>query len=1018
MRKTLRPGTVIVSAAALFVTAAVMRLSGAQPSSAVAPTAQQVEFFETRIRPLLVESCFDCHTADEKGGLRLDSRQAILEGGDSGPAITPGDPESSLIIKAVRHAEGVSKMPRSGQKLSDGQVAVLAEWIKMGAPWPAGPRMSTVPAAPAGNSDRPIDPSLRSFWSFQPIAKPDPPAVKNGAWPRTDIDRFVLARLEREGLTPVAPADKRTLIRRATLDLTGLPPTIEEVEAFEKDASADAFAKVVDRLLGSPQYGETWGRLWLDVARYAEDDPRSLDPMRRGFAPYPNAYLYRDWVIKAFNDDMPYDQFVLAQLAADHFDEKTRAGNLAALGFLGLGPWYYDNGAVEITRADERNDRVDVVSRGFLGLTVACARCHDHKYDPISARDYYALSGVFLNSMYAEYPLAPKSVVDEYKALEKKIKDKQKLLNEFSEVESRQLSETLALQAAKYMRAAWKVQGEPKEDVARVAAKEKLDYELFDRWVKFLAKPPKFYPFLAKWQEMVKGGGTDEEAKTLADDFQALLLGVMFEQREIKEENDIIRAKALPGTKPKEKANLPHEFVTNDDFCPGCGLELKSLEPDRMHLWMDVFMRDIQDAAEAAANPGGKPGLLVFRDWTLERWLGADRRRYIEELRSDIAALRKALPEKYAYVHGVRDVEKPVTQKLHLRGNPMREGEEVPRRFLQVLSAAEPKPLTRGSGRLDLAESIVQQPIATRVAVNRIWKWHFGTGIVNTPSNFGKLGERATHPELLEHLAQYFIDHGYSVKQLHRYMMLSAVYQLSAADNPANMTKDAGNRLYWHATRRRMTAEQIRDSVLLVSGTLENKIGGPSIALTPAATRRTVYGKVSRYKLDQFLQLFDFPAATISAEQRFSTNVPLQRLFFMNSEFMQQQAERLAQKVHDEPDNRARVKKAYRLVFAREPGDAETAMALEYLAAEPLRAYEERKLAAEAEKKEKEKDPKKAAAKPSAPEKPEGDVGEGMMAGVVPPRPGAEPPKKPLPVTPLGRYIKILLSSSEFLFID
>jgi hypothetical protein len=348
----------------------------------------------------------------------------------------------------------------------------------------------------------------------------------------------------------------------------------------------------------------------------------------------------------------------------------------------------------------------------------------------------------------------------------------------------------------------------------------------------------------------------------------------------------------------------------------------------------------------------------------------------------------------------------------------MREGEEVPRRFLQVLSAAEPKPLTRGSGRLDLAESIVQQPIATRVAVNRIWKWHFGTGIVNTPSNFGKLGERATHPELLEHLAQYFIDHGYSVKQLHRYMMLSAVYQLSAADNPANMTKDAGNRLYWHATRRRMTAEQIRDSVLLVSGTLENKIGGPSIALTPAATRRTVYGKVSRYKLDQFLQLFDFPAATISAEQRFSTNVPLQRLFFMNSEFMQQQAERLAQKVHNEPNNRARVKKAYRLVFAREPGDAETAMALEYLAAEPLRAYEERKLAAEAEKKEKEKDPKKAAAKPSAPEKPEGDVGEGMMAGVVPPRPGAEPPKKPLPVTPLGRYIKILLSSSEFLFID
>ena len=441
--------------------------------------------------------------------------------------------------------------------------------------------------------------------------------------------------------------------------------------------------------------------------------------------------------------------------------------------------------------------------------------------------------------------------------------------------------------------------------------------------MKFLAKPPKFYPYLAKWQEMVKGGGSDEEAKTLADDFQTLLLGVMFEQREIKVENDIIRAKALPGTKPKERANLPHEFVTNDDFCPGCGLELKSLEPDRMHLWTDVFARDLQEAADAAANPGGKPGLLVFNDWTLERWLGADRRRYIEELRSDIAALRKALPEKYAYVHGVRDLEKPVAQKLHIRGNPMREGEEVPRRFLQVLSAGEPRPLTSGSGRLDLADAIIQQPIAIRVAVNRIWKWHFGTGIVNTPSNFGKLGERPTHPELLEYLAQSFVESGYSIKKLHRQIMLSAVYQLSAADLPANVAKDAGNRLYWHAPRRRMSAEQIRDSVLFVSGSLETKIGGPSIALTPAVARRTVYGKVSRYKLDQFLQLFDFPAATISAEQRFSTNVPLQRLFFMNSEFMQQQAERLAQKVQDEPDNRARVIKAYRLIFAREPNDAE-----------------------------------------------------------------------------------------------
>ncbi|MBA3295293.1 MAG: DUF1553 domain-containing protein, partial [Acidobacteria bacterium] len=305
----------------------------------------------------------------------------------------------------------------------------------------------------------------------------------------------------------------------------------------------------------------------------------------------------------------------------------------------------------------------------------------------------------------------------------------------------------------------------------------------------------------------------------------------------------------------------------------------------------------------------------------------------------------------------------------------------------------------------------------TRVAVNRLWKWHFGTGIVDTPSNFGKLGERPTNPELLEYLSQSFIDHGHSIKKLHRQIMLTSVYRLSTADSTANYAKDAGNRLYWRASRRRMSAEQIRDGVLFVSGALDAKMGGPSVALTPSTTRRTVYGKVSRYKLDPFLQLFDFPAATISAEQRFSTNVPLQRLFFMNSDFMQQQAERIAQKVQEEPDNRSRVRKAYRMIFGRDPNAAELTTAADYLTAEPLRAYEERRLADEARKKEIAADPKKAP-KPSPPKSDDGMPMEGMMAGVMPPPPGAEAPKKALPVTPLGRYIKILLSSSEFIFIE
>src|SRR5215204_5221553 len=610
----------VLCAASMLVASTAVRIAGAPQAPAATPASAampaQLEFFEAKVRPLLVNSCFDCHTADEKGGLRLDSRESILKGGESGPAIVSGNPDASLLIKAVRHVEGVSKMPRSAPKLADAQIAALAEWITMGAPWPAAASGKAMPVEP----ERPIDPQLKAFWSFQPIRKPAVPQPRDAGWTKNDIDRFVLARLEREGMAPVGTADKRTLIRRATLDLTGVPATIEEIEAFQKDGSADAFAKVVDRLLASPRYGETWGRLWLDVARYGEDDPRSLAPTGLGYAPYPNAYLYRDWVIKAFNDDLPYDQFVKAQIAADKLDEKARIRHLPALGLLGLGPWYYDNGSVEITRADERHDRVDVVSRGFLGLTVACARCHDHKYDPIAAKDYYALSGVFLNSPYTEYPLAPKSVVDEYKAAEKKIKDKEKLLREFEETESRQLSETLALQSAKYMRAAWKVQGEPKEDVARVAAREKLDYELFDRWVRFLAKPPKYYPYLTSWQAMVKDGGSDEEAKKLAEEFQGVLLEVMFEAREMKEENDIIRAKALPGTKKKEPSNLPNEFVTNDDFCPGCGLELKSQTPERGYLLQDVFRVDIADQFGAAPGQDVKPGLLAFRGWSLERW--------------------------------------------------------------------------------------------------------------------------------------------------------------------------------------------------------------------------------------------------------------------------------------------------------------------------------------------------------------------------------------------------------------
>lgn len=976
--------------------------------------AASVEFFESRIRPLLITQCYECHAEKKNGELRVDSREALLAGGESGPAIVPGDPDQSLLIQAVKRLPNAPQMPSKRPKLRDEDIAALVDWVKAGAPWPASSNTPAVASAPA--APKAFTAEQRAYWAFQPLSRPTVPAVRNSQWARTTIDKFILARLEKDGLSPVAEADRLTLIRRATIDLTGLPPTPEDVTAFLNDKSPTAFEKVIDRLLASPRYGETWGRLWLDVARYGEDDYRSLDPQGRGLNPYENAYLYRDWVIKAFNDDLPYDQFVRAQLAADLGDDTQRVRNLPALGFLGLGPWYYDNGAVEITRADERHDRVDAVSRGLLGITVGCARCHDHKYDPIPTRDYYALAGVFLNTQYHEYPLAPKSVVDEYKAAEKKIEKKEELLGEFLGKESEQLAGTLVFQAAKYMQAAWKVTGEPKTPKQRVVESEKLDYELFDRWLRFLAKPPKNYQNLVAWQDMIKSGGTADQAKNLAEAFQEELVDIMLAKKLVDEENEIIRAKALPGTKKKEPANKPNEFITNDDFCPGCGLELKSMPIEKTKLWTDVFRNDLEIVADPAL---AQPGLLAFSGWGLERQLGPDRRAMIEALRNDIEAMTKALAPKYPYVHGVMDVEKPSNLKVSLRGSAYRLGDEAPRGFPTILT---PTPVTfsKGSGRLELADAILTNPLAMRVIVNRLWKGHFGTGIVDTPSNFGKNGDRPSHPELLDYLANRFIEQKMSIKAMHREIMLSQTYRLSTTESAANAEKDGGNRLYWRANVHRMTAEQIRDSVLFVSGALDTKMGGPSIALTPLAKRRTVYGKVSRYKLDEFLQLFDFPSPSQSAEKRFSTNVPLQRLFFMNSDFMQQHAEKLAVRVVGEPNDVARIQKTYRLLFGRAATPAEVKVGQDFLIAEPMKQYEEKKAEeakakADAEKKAADAKAKAAAtadAKPGSEPAP-----PGMMSGVVPAKPGEKELADKLPVTVFGRYVKALLSSNEFLFV-
>ncbi len=892
-----------------------------------APAGSSVgeEFFETKVRPIFASICSNCHGDSATSGLRVDSRESLLKGGGRGPALVPNDPDKSLMIQAVRQT-GELKMPKGGRLTSE-EVQSLTEWVKMGAPWPQSKKI----LAAAAGAPYKISSEQRAFWSFQPIKTPATPSVNTAHWAKTALDRFVLARLESQGIPPAPAADRRTLIRRATFDLAGLPPTPQEIEAFEKDKSPQAFEKVVDRLLASPRYGERWGRHWMDLARYAEDDVRGLDPKERGYMPFRGAYVYRDWVIKAFNDDLPYDKFVRMQLAGDLIGGQNLQDALPATAFLGGGPWLWDQAEPVQGRADERNERIDAVSRGLLGLTVACARCHNHKYDPISQHDYYALAGIFASSTYKEYPLVSDTQVARWRQSEQQLIDLDEQLEDFTKRESQQLSSILAAQASQYMVAAWRVSGKQKATVVEAAEQSHLDPEMLDRWVKFLAQPPKFYPFLKDWQAMIAAGGKEEdEAKALADAFQKLVLQVEIAQKAITEQNDAIKAKADVKKRSKRDA-LPNEFETDDQFCPGCSLELKTLPTKQASLWVDLFMRALSSDEDKP-----EPGLFVFRDWGLKRRLSAEWREYITNLEHQIEALKKSLDPQYPFVHGISDKPKPVNIAVNLRGNPHTLGDEVPRRFLAVLTPPDAQPFTKGSGRLELADDIVNNPLAIRVFVNRVWKWHFGSGIVGTPDNFGVAGERPSNPELLEYVASSFRRNGMSVKKLQREIMLSAVYQTSALESAEAREKDGSNRYYSHFNRQRLDAESIRDSVLFVAGDLDLKeIGGPSKDFGPDNARRTVYCKVSRFRLNNYLQVFDFPNPSFTAEQRFSTNVPLQRLYFMNNDFVYAQAAKLAERVYSQPNETARITEAYRLLYGRAPTAKEIEIGLQFVKTTP-----------------------------------------------------------------------------------
>jgi Protein of unknown function (DUF1553)/Protein of unknown function (DUF1549)/Planctomycete cytochrome C len=725
---------------------------------------EELAFFEQRIRPLLINKCYECHSAestDLQGDLLVDSRATLRRGGAKGPAVVPGDVDHSLLVEAVRYENDEMQMPPD-QKLSDQEISDLEHWIKIGAPDPR--------STASKHLGKQIDiEAARQFWSLKPISNPTIPTVKHTAWPTSDMDRFVLAKMEERGFAPADDADKRTLIRRASYDLIGLPPTIEDVNAFLDDDSAEAFANVVDRLLSSPRYGERWGRHWLDVVRYADTAGDNSD------YPIPQIHRYRDWVIGAFNRDLPYDEFVRDQLAGDlrgGDTEEQRIERLIATGYIA-------NARRFGSRVDDYpqhltiEDTIDNLGRTFLGMTVSCARCHDHKFDPITNRDYYGLYGIFHSTRY------PWPGIE----LDKKQRD--------------------------------------------------------------------FVPLVA------------------ADQVAELEQAIQARSKEQKRLDDQVN-------------------------------KLKKL----------VDQANDQDKGEAE-----------------------QKLKEAEQLAKD----HRELPPLADTAYAVADATTVEDVAIQLKGDPTRPGDIVPRHFLTVLGGQEVPTEAETSGRKELAEWILadDNPLTARVMANRIWQHHFGRGLVPTPNDFGKQGKLPTHPELLDYLATQFKSGGWSMKAMHRLIMLSRAYQQSSERDEKAIEQDPANEWISGFSRRRLDAEAIRDTLLELGNSLDLSVAGahpfpPShsweftqhkpFKANYETQHRSVYLMTQRIQRHPFLAIFDGADPSTSTGNRMSTTTPLQALYLLNDPFVHEQSIRIADRIVSQAsDDEVRLHVAYQLLFSRHP---------------------------------------------------------------------------------------------------
>lgn len=886
-----------------------------------------VEFFEKKIRPVLSDQCYQCHGAEkQKGGLRLDDPGSMRGGGDSGPVFVAGKAEESLLITALRYHDKDMQMPppKDGvsRKLPDAQIDDFVTWINLGAP---------LPHAKAAVSNGP-------HWAFEPLGNPAPPAVQDARWGKTEIDAFILSKLESAGLQPSKPADQRTLIRRATFDLTGLPPTAEEVQAFAEDDSPDAFAKVVDRLLASPRYGERWGRHWLDLARYSDTKGYVYGREERFFV---HAYAYRDWVIRALNSDLPYDRFLLLQIAADQLVPDA-SPDLAAMGFL-TGGRRFTGVTHEII-----DDRIDVVTRGTMALTVQCARCHDHKYDPIPTRDYYALYGVFQSSAERLVCIESEPGAGEPFAAYKKGYDERagKLANTMR-LRREEAGSRLRDRVGDYLTAQLELQKYPEEGFDQILAETEIIPASVRRWRDFLdrTKGGK-HPIFAPWHALAALPDEDFERAAPA------ALARLTEGAGASVNPLILAAFATP---PKSRQEVAERyggiFTEVEQQWKAAG----KAEPSALSPHAEALRQFLYDPASPTAVPdlGIVDNELFFPTSACEE---------LWKLQGELDRWIINTPGSLQHALVLVDREPEANPRVFKRGNPARRAEEVPRQFLSVVAGPEPKPFQTGSGRLELAQAIVRpdNPLTARVAVNRIWMHHFGAGLVRTPSDFGVRAEPPSHPELLDWLAQRFLADGWSLKKLHRLILLSAVYQQSSdprpeAGQPDPRQVDPGNRLLSHFNRQRLDFEQMRDALLAASGELDTNMGGkPGDMFSEGMKRRSVYGLVDRQFVPATFRVFDFASPDTHVDQRHETTVPQQGLFFLNHQFVAARAKALLARepVAQAPSPEERVQRLYEACFQRAAKPVEAAAALRFIAAaevgdvpstpsEPLKPWEQ-----------------------------------------------------------------------------